>query len=194
MPSMSRNRRCGLTSTLLLQFVLLVAVSTSCQAESMWQKFLNEPTASSRDQIAQAIARCEGDVDCRTSLRPTSAELRALISLVDGGQPTGLEVGFLSMSTLVFAGGDYNDLLQALSGQIGAQPRLFLSLVKANYREPKLLTKMPSSSVDDPARQVEILQERISALERVSDPSLADERAWALDVLRESAGATPSVE
>jgi len=189
-----QDRRFRYSSRLLLESALLIAIATSCEANSDWQTFLDDPSASSLARIEQAIASCDGEVDCRQARRPTSKELGELIALVNRDQPGAVEAGFAAMATLVFSAGDYNDLLQALASQIQKEPRKFLSLVKANYREPKLLTKMPSASVDDPAMQTGILRERIAAVERVSDPSLADERTWALDVLRKSLGPDQGVE
>lgn len=189
-----QDRRFRYSSRLLLESALLIAIATSCEANSDWQTFLDDPSASSLGRIEQAIASCDGEVDCRQARRPTSTELGELIALVNRDQPGALDAGFVAMGTLVFSAGDYNDLLQALAGQIQKQPQKFLSLVKANYREPKLLTKMPSASVDDPAMQTGILRERIAAVERVSDPSLAEERTWALDVLRKSLGPDQGLE
>ena len=180
----SANVRC--LGSLLLPLLILTCLPQACAAANIWKAFLDKPSASHRDQIATKIGECRGSLECRKALRPGSDDVRRLVALIEAQRPEALEVGFLAMSTLVLSGGDYEDVMEAVAGQIALQPKLFLSLTQEHYRDPELLTKMPMSTVDNPTRRQAITQERIAALQSVSDPSLSDAKDWALGVLRGS--------
>lgn len=142
---------------------------------------------SSIPLILLALLGCTTGATQKAEVTPTSAEVRALISTIRPGARDAVLRAFDTLTLL--DGGDAEDVMRALANLATADPRLLMDALRTKKWPPEriktLVRMLPLETVDQPAVRLQVVRERLAAIEQVRQAKLADVRAAALAALTE---------
>ena len=184
---MNTNQPKLLLSRALVPLLLVVAAQgcdvtaqsnndSNAQCQSAIATFLRDPTEGS------LAALSADDHDCWTELRASPADLQRLDRLAANGNLHAARLLARHLQSL--GGGELGDAYRAL-GQFGAlHTEEFLGLALSegltSRRVSEAITMLPLDTEENPTAHLAEMRSRRSALDRVSDPQVAEAKEAAL--------------
>ena len=167
----------------LLAMSLLTSLSLSAHAATDWERWLASPTAPNAQKV-RAIEYSGNTTESEAGVRITR-DLRALANRVHAGDPASLRLA-LKLTDTTAPGANLEDLHEMIGSAVKPHARKVLEALK--YL-PELSSCpgvgfLGTNFVDQPEKRQRELAARTTAIESVTEPSMARQRAQCLATLK----------
>jgi hypothetical protein len=172
---------------MLVVFAMLgCSTGNAVHASCTWDACLRQGRSQACECLSTRISACSG-TGCPTGIAPTSEEVGWLIASIRPGARQEVRLAFDALH--IVDGGDLEDLMRALSSLTATDPRLLLEIIRENNWEAEriktLVRMLPLDTVDEPAKRVSLIRQRLAAVQGVHDANLSAIRAITVDALQE---------
>ena len=167
----------------LLLSIGLAFLSTNAHSEYHWEEFLRHPNDENLTKLTAETRSLA--TPCEGAITPSSAQQHSLFNLIEAGNELAFRAALVVFQC--WDGGDAEDFDRSAGVFFEHSPRIFLEVVTNSDVSPdqlrRMITMLPLETVDNIDAKLSRIESRISKLQSIDNPKLADAKNVGLAAL-----------